>query len=255
MSKRNWRWLAGCGIGCGAVLVLGIVGIVGGSFVMMKDFKESITVRETLDERHGEQADFTPPGDGAVAPERMEAFLTVRENVMELCDEFTATAGKFAHLDELDDDTPKTEALSDVMKLTGDVFMMMPRLGRFFQARNGSLLEVDMGLGEYTYIYVLVYRDRLPDEEPGDRICAALRQMLRNQLAGSDDIAMSAVLEAEIARLEADPRSIPWQVGLPAVTAASIEPYRERLDAVFCPATVGLEFNKNRQRGLSIHGN
>lgn len=266
MSGKSRRWLAGCGIGCGVVVVLVIVGVVGGSFMMMGDFKDAIGDRETLDQRYGGQGDFVPAADGAIPPERMEAFLAVRDSVMTFCDDFMATSAQFERMDALDEDAPKVEALSGVAGLTGEIFMMVPRMGRFFGARNGMLLEVGMGLGEYTYIYVLAYGDRLRGDgvapesdffssgDPNARVCGVLRGMVRNQLDAAVDADTRALLEAEIGRLEADPRRIPWQDGLPPNVAASIAPYRERLDAVFCPATVGLELNKNRQRGLSIHG-
>jgi len=261
------KWLTGCGLGCGVVAILGIVGVVGGSFVIMNDFKDAIADRETLDARHGDQPDFTPSADGTIAPERMEAFLAVRAAAMTLCDEFMTTAGKFEQMDELDEDASRKEAFSGIMNLTGDIFMMVPRLGGYYQARNGTLLDVGMGLGEYTYIYVLVYGDRLRGEgqteeadflssgDPNARVCEALRQMLRNQQGVTDDVAMQSLLEEELSRLEEHTESIPWQGALPPAIAASIAPYREQLDAVFCPATVGLEFSKNRQSGLSIHSN
>ena len=81
--------------------------------------------------------------------------------------------------------------------MTRDVFGMVPRLGEFFAARNGTLLDVDMGLGEYTYIYVMAYHD---DLQPGDdedrgvmfgneglnrRVHGAVTEMLRHQLTAS----------------------------------------------------------------------
>jgi hypothetical protein len=274
MSLPTKKWLLGCGIGCGGLVVLVIVGVVGSSFVFMGKFREAIADREILDERHGEQAAFIPPLDGAVAPERLQAFLTVRSAVMEVCAEFEATALHFQHMDQLEEDTPKREVLVEVMKLSGDVFKMVPRLGDFFHARNTTLLAVDMGLGEYTYIYVLAYGERLGtggveegesffgDTVQNQRIPGVLGQMLRNQLAAV--VAAEAAgeelgewrqrLEAEIERLDAEPDRLPWQDGLPPAIAASLAPFRDPLDDLFCTATVGLELNRNRQEGLSIHG-
>jgi len=267
MSSTTKKWLAGCGIGCGAVILLGILASVGGSFFLMRPFKDAIATRETLDQRHGEQADYTPPPDGAIAADRLEGFLTVRSAIMELCGDFAQSSEQFQHMEEMDDDTPKTEALVGVMKIMKEVVGMVPRLGKFFEARNSTLFAVDMGLGEYTYIYVMVYRDRLVpggvDESVlfGDiavnrRIHEALRQMLRNQLAAAAGAEVEdQLLVAEIALLDADSGRLPWQDGLPPAMAASMAPFRERLDATFCVETMGLELNRNRQQGLGIHGN
>jgi len=266
MNKKTKQWLAGCGIGCGAILILGLIGSVVGTMFLMGGFKDSIATREILDERHGDQGDFIPAMNGAISTESMEKFLTVRSAIMEHCEEFTTTMQKFESMEDMGDDTSKKEAFSGVMNLTGDIFMMVPRMGRFYGARNGTLLDVDMGLGEYTYIYVLAYGYHLRGEgraargdafnsgEPNDRVCKALRQMLRNQLNTVVDPDERAMLEQEIGRLEADPESIPWVGELPSAIAASLDPYRQQLEDLFCPATIFLEFNKNRTQGLSIHG-
>ena len=264
MSSQTKKWLTGCGIGCGTLILLGILTSVGGSFFLMRPFKDAIATRETLDERHGEQADYTPPPDGAIAADRLEAFLTVRSAIMELCGEFAQSSEQFQRMEEMDDDTPKSEAFVDIMKLSKEIFGMVPRLGQFFEARNSSLFAVDMGLGEYTYIYVMVYRDRIGpggvDDSPlfGDhavnrRIHEALCQMLRNQLAAA--AGGNSSLEAEITLLEADAERLPWQDGLPPALAASIARVRDRLDATFCVETMSLELNKNQQQGLGIQGN
>ena len=265
MSSQAKKWLSGCGIGCGVLILLGILTSVGGSFFLMRPFKDAIATREILDTRHGEQADYTPPRDGVIAADRLEAFLAVRSAIMELCGEFTQSATQLQRMDELEDDTPKTEVFVDIMKLSKEIFGMVPRLGKFFEARNSALFAEDMGLGEYTYIYAMVYRDRLRPDGAGrsamfgdtavsHRIHEVLRQMLRNQWASVVD-GENSVLAVEIARLEVDPRRLPWQDGLPPALAASISPYRERLDETFCVETMGLDLNKNRQQGLGIHGN
>jgi hypothetical protein len=281
MNAKTKKWLGGCGIGCGVVLLLAIIGIVGSSFFFMRTFKEAIGKRELLDERHGTQAAYVPPVDGAISAERLEAFLSIRSVLMELCPTFANSAQQFQRMDELEEDTPKKETFLEVLKLSKEVFGMVPRMGEFFQARNTALLEHDMGLGEYTYIYTLVYRDRLlpggttedsslfGDGAPNRRLREALRQMLRNQLASLDEARVGETrqigdrdldlirqsLQDEIDQLEIDGKRLPWQDGLPTAIAASIAPYSSRLDEVYCAATVGLELSKNRQKGLSIQAN
>ena len=273
MNPTTKKWLTGCGIGCGAVVVLAIVSLVGGSFFLMGPFRDAIATRETLDEQYGDQAAYTPPADGAVAAERVEAFLVVRAAVAELCDEFTDTAAQFERMEELGEDASTREGLGEGLKLTREVIGMMPRLGQLYQVRNATLAEVGMGLGEYTYIYMMAYGGRLVPGAAGggalfgesvasSRIRGILREMLQRQLAALDEAARQGAdfgglhgqLDEEILRLSEDHGRLPWQDGLPSALAASLDPFRERLDAGFCAAVATIELNQNRQRGLSIQG-
>jgi hypothetical protein len=246
------------------VLVLvGVVGLLGLSHVMTGTLRDAIETRKQLEERHGDQASYVPPPDGAVAPDRLERFLRVREAVFVTCAEFEETSHQLRRMDELSPEAPRGEVFGEMRQLTGEVFRMVPRLGRFFELRNGALAAVDMGLGEYTYIYLVAYHDELRtsatsdgafgDAEIGPRVHQALRQMLRHQLeALPSDAPWRPELAAEIERLERAPRRLPWRDGLPEAVAASVAPYRDRLDELYCAATMGLEFNTNRTRGLSV---
>lgn len=272
MNTRTKQWLTGCGIGCGVFVLIAVVAGVGGSFVLMGKFKDAIAAREILEEVHGSQADYIPSADGVIDTQRIEAFLEVRSAAMEVCPEFEQMTRQFSRMDNLSEDASHREIFGEVMSLSKEVFRMMPRLGGFFRARNMSLLEVDMGLGEYTYIYTLAYHDQLLDgcddavfgsPDLGQRIHAALRQMMENQLGAMNDrlavddaglVAWRDTLRREVEHLRDDPERLPWQDGLPPRIAAAIEPFQRRLDAVYCAATMGLEFTRNRQRGLSIRG-
>jgi hypothetical protein len=268
MSPGAKKWLTGCGIGCGVLVVLAIVGTIGGSLVIMGPFRDAIETREDLDARLGSQDDFTPAASGVIEPARVEAFLTVRAAIQPLCDEFARTNDQFERMDQLEEDASKREAMVGVLGLTREVFGMVPRLGRLYAARNGALAEVEMGLGEYTYLFVLAYLDEIQafsttesafgGKAVNARLHTALRGMLERQLVAVPDDqeheAWRAELAGEVARLERDPDRLPWQNGLPEPIAASLEPYRDQLAAGFCAEALGLELNRNRTRGLSIHG-
>ena len=159
MAKPKNRWLMGCGIGCGVAIVLTILLSVGGSIVMMKPFRDAIEIRETLVERHGGVNDFTPWPDGGIPADRLDAFLHVRRAVQDHCAEIGATDVGIEAMDRLDDkETPGTlEILGAFGEASKSVFGMGAVMGRFFRARNAALLEIDMSLGEYTYIYALAY--------------------------------------------------------------------------------------------------
>jgi hypothetical protein len=280
-SPTTKKWLLGCGVGCGAVILLGILLMIGGSFVMMRPFKKAITAREALDEKYGGQAEYTPTFDGAIAADRLETFLQVRQALMAKCGEFAQAERQFERLDELGEDPPKRVILEEFFNLTKTVIGMGPRMGDFFHARNTALLEAGMGRSEYTYIYVLAYHHHLhPDIEDEDlmlgsrhltrRVQQVLAQILRNQLssleenaaAAAEDLATGGLdpeswresLQNEVWLLENHPRRLPWQDGLPVAIASSLEPYRTRLDELYCEQTVAYEFTQNRMRGIGIQG-
>ena len=270
------KWLKGCGIGCAVVFVLFILSLVGGSVFLLRPFRDAIETREELDEAYGDQAAYTPPADGAIGPARLEAFLGVRQALMALCPEFETTAHQFEQIDDLQQDTSKKEVLSTFFELSKEMFGMGPRMGRFFEVRNQALLDAGMGRGEYTYIYLVAYRDRFfsPTRDfagaqrsrygPNRRVRGVLAQMLNNQLEAAD--ARLAVendpelavfrdsLAEEISRLEGDPEAWPWQEGLPTTVSASLSPYRAQLDPLFCEYTLDLEFTQNQKRFLGIQG-
>jgi len=270
MATGTKKWLLGCGIGCGAFILLVAAGLIGGSLVMLKPFKSAIKTREALDERHGPQEQYTPALDGAVAPDRIETFLRVREQLMAFCDDFANVDRSIERMDELEQDASKKEVLSEVFNVSKAVFGMGPLMGEYFGARNSALFDADMGRGEYAYIYVVAYRDSLQSSvnQPSKRSRRALIQMLRNQLASieqhveqhlapaGDDtlVTIAETLRDEIRRLEDQPQQLPWQNGLPPAIAASIRAYRDALDAVYCGHTVTHEFIQNRQRAFGIQG-
>ncbi len=274
MAGATRKWLLGCGIGCGAFILLVGAGLIGGSLVMLKPFKSAIKTREVLDERHGLQEQYTPALDGAVAPDRIETFLRVREQLMAFCDDFANVDSSIERLDELEEDASKKEVLSEAFNVSKAVFGMGPLMGEYFGARNSALLDADMGRGEYAYIYVIAYRDSLQSSsnQPSKRSRRALIQMLRNQLAGVEQrieqhveqhlapaggdtlVTIAEALRDEIRRLEDQPQQLPWQNGLPPAIAASIRAYRDALDAVYCGHTVTHEFIQNRQRAFGIQG-
>jgi hypothetical protein len=136
-------------------------------------------------------------------------------------------------------------------------------MGDFFTARNRALLEQDMGMGEYTYVYVLAYHVWLGHESDREmesmrldvsssRVRENLLDMLRNQLAALPESAGESwrqALAAEVEAMESQPRRLPWEDGLPEPLTASFEPYRERLAATFNPLTDALELARTRRRG------
>jgi hypothetical protein len=123
-----------------------------------------------------------------------------------------------------------------------------------------------MGLGEFTYIFVVAYNDRLLDEPQGEtlfgprttnqRVRKALLSMLQSQLevlqSQGGEEANIEKLSAEVSAMESDEGRIPWQDGLPSVITDALEPYREELDELYCPAMAPLELMINERHGPAI---
>lgn len=155
MAGNAWKWVVGCGIGCVAVLLI-LAGLGAGSFFFVKGVVEEVekTQRgmEAVTERFGRPAEFRPDADGAVRPERIEVFLAVRDSLAEGRAEMQQTIS-LLHEGEQAEGGEGAGPLGKIRAGIG----FLPQLIGFFTARAEALLEHEMGLGEYYYIYALTY--------------------------------------------------------------------------------------------------
>jgi len=286
MAKKVPTWLIGCGIGC--LVIVGIVvtlAVASGVFLRnsVKGLQEASDTREELDRQYGQPGEFRPAADGSIPADRMEIFLAVRDATQPARLEIVRTFQSFPMTEEEARELESKsffEKIGSVFKIGGTALQLPRAFGKFFQERNQSLIENQMGMGEYTYIYVLAYYGALghsPQDGPeghkvsidtGDgvkrsmghsplsgRIQGDLIDMLSNQLAAipaetdPDGGAWRRQLRAEIDALDDDPLRIPWQDGLPQAIADSIAPYRERLEKSYERRTNEFELARNRKRG------
>ncbi len=163
MSSTAKKWGIGCSIGCGVVLlILGGIGTCG--YVGVKKIVDRAdTMGETfdqLDAEFGEPREFTPPVDGRIPADRMEVFLSVRDEMVVARDDAAGI------LRILDDDESARDVGTIVAKIKAGV-SLIPSMMNYLDSRNSVMLEQGMGLGEYQYIYSLAYFDYL-DKEPAD---------------------------------------------------------------------------------------
>ena len=246
-------------------MLLGVGVMVVLVVAVMRPLGQAVDDRETLDARHGLRSDWVPSPDGSIPPERIEAFLTVRRAVHPLCDEFTATQEQIASMQRFDgkEDVSRSEVLREALATTRRAVGMGPLIGGLYAARNGTLLEVGMGLGEYTWIYTVAYRDRLTTvtdpqtrlfggSQTDRRVLAEVRGMLERQLETVEDSGARPALEAEIEAMRSNPERLPWADGLPEPIADSLAPYRHQLDELYCEASAPIELLTNTRRGLAI---
>jgi hypothetical protein len=278
MASNTWKWVLGCGIGCLVVAAIVVALGVGGFFVVKDTFKDvaqgiekAEQAKRLLEERYGRIHDFRPRPDGRIPPERIEAFLRVRELMAPALDGLDGT------LRVLSDRTPDGEdSRGGTMGKVRAGMGLIPQLLGYFGARNQALLDGEMGLGEYHYMYAVVFYAWLgksPADGPPFRLSGdeqrhdwsgdfgaedesavleerlertsrglnrKLLPVLRNQLVVLDQDGAApngglwrGILAAEIASMESDPERLPWADGVPEVIAISLEPFRASLEASY----------------------
>jgi hypothetical protein len=277
-KKSSNKWLIGLGIGCGgAVVLIIIVGIAGYFFVrnVTQGFRDSQGLLKSLEEKYGRAEAYVPNPGGAISPARLEVFLAVRE----------ATAAARKNLEASLETLSKSRAARDAGgKPSRNVFSslraglgMVPQLSEFLKGRGQALMDKEMGMGEYYYIYVVAYYSWLkksPEDGPGlqtvgpgfdrtdpddrdavemsrdvtlRRVHRAVLPMLENQLAklraapgsggGQSRDKWAEALSAEVKAMETDRFRIPWQDGAPEVIDKSLRPLRERFEAAYSRLT------------------
>lgn len=281
MASTTQKWLTGCGIGCG-VIVLIIAGLGAWGFFTVRSLKDRADTLETraaaIDSLYGKPEAFTPDPSGVIPAGRMEDFLEVQETLAEprarLRDDILALDGK---------------GEGGVLGKIRGAKDIVPAIFDFIDARNAALLDVEMGLGELHHVQALAWFGLLgkdPGDGPGfalnsgddesdthvvirreygedkaeqarrDRARTVRRmvneletKILANQLAALEADGVLAArapgwrdsLAAEIDALRRDKSRLPWQDGLPDRIADSLAPYRELLEESYEPMTMMVE--------------
>jgi hypothetical protein len=268
VSENNWGCFKQTALGCGGLVVLAVAIPVVLAVMILPPMNRAVAARAELESAFGTQDAFVPPASGVPSPERIEAFLEVRRALVPTCDDFWNAEQAVAKLEAFDgqENVSKTAVLRQAMSTTKSMMGMGPSIGHFYETRNQALVAAGLGLGEYSYLYVLAYGDNLvnPGAEPhlfgpettNQRVRKVLQSILRNQLEHARNGGVSGgsldALTAEIEALERDPNRIPWQDGLPPEIQEALLPYRQELDGLFCAPTMPLELMINVKRSLAI---
>ena len=263
-SGRGWRLLA---------LATVLFFIAAGIYFVIVPVQESKRHEQTLIERFGWADKYTPSIDGSITPQRVEAFIRIREAVQSHCADYQGILDDIIGLESLetDQDMPAGEKASKGLDSFKSMFSAAPKMLAFMDARNTTLLAEEMGLGEYFYIYLAAYGEQLarePDlrysEMEDAYISSRTRDefvhILENQLAELESAGpdashsrLSADLRGEIGALEDGSHSSPWPNGAGSVTRESLAPYRERLAELYCAGIVKIELLQ-KNRGLNLEG-
>ena len=269
-KKSSNKWLVGLGIGCGGVIVIVIILVIGGYLFVRnatQGLRESDELMKSLTARYGRIEEYCPDPGGAIPAGRLEIFLAVRESA----------APARARLDESLEALSKSRDGAAAGDRSGRFFQtlktgfgLVPQISNFLKSRAQALLDKGMGAGEYYYLYVIAYYSCLkktpmdgaglqlrgpgrdttnPDDQDAltvskdlhlARIHRLVLPMLQCQLRKLGPGRESAprgkwgdALAAEVKAMEADRYRLPWQDGVPAEIGDSLRPFRERLEAGF----------------------
>ncbi len=258
VSETSGQWLKGCAFGCGGLVVLFGLLVFGMSISMRTAFDDAHEDRQILQQRFGDNGVFTPAPDGTVDDDRVAVFLTVREALSEIHAEIEDIDQEMGSFEDLADgeEPPLRKALPAIFSLTKSMMGLPWIFGEIEQTRNRALVDSEMGLGEYTYIYVMAYHGELiaPTDDvnlfgasaANGRVRTNLQGMIERQLAAArsgevENQDFVEALAAELEALDADDRRIPWQDGLPEQIATSFAAHRDRLDSTYSAAAAEFE--------------
>ena len=278
MASTTRKWLVGCGLGCGGAIVIAIGIPLLFGLAKMGPMNRAVDTQKELTAALGDRDSYTPPA-GAPAPERLDAFLAVRRAVLPQCERFTRIAADFARMDDLgagSDQPSRGEVFRSVARLSGSVVGIVGDIGKLTEARNEALLAQRMGMGEYTWLYTLVYHSWLEHPVPGVRRradgdgevekhvsvkrqrVALLGMMHRHaaELAQAGQADQAQVWRDEADRMERRDAEVPFAGGsLPPEWAAAFDTRGDDLRAAWCGPMAEYELGEVRKSGLSIHAN
>lgn len=252
------------------VVALIIVFVISsGVYFLTTGIRDAKRIEQTLVDRFDWAEHYTPAIDGSIEPQRIKAFIRVREAVQSDCAEYQAILISISRLDELDADqeASASDAVSTGFESFKSIFSAGPRMVSFSTTRNQALLNEDMGLGEYLYIYLTTYGEQLAKESTSnfsgmeeayisDRAREEYTQILRNQLLAlqsSDLITSVPNLEEEIEALQNGSHASPWPNGPVGKARESLAPYQQQLGELYCSGVVRIELLQ-KNRGLNFEG-
>ena len=278
MAGNAKKWLVGCGLGCAGAIVLSVVVPLGFGLFLSRPLDDAVKSQKALAAACGDREAWVPPA-APPAPGRLDDFLAVRAAVMPLCPRFQAVAADVQRMEALDrreGKPPAGEVLKDVARVGNSLMGMVVDIGRLNDARNEALLARRMGLGEYTWLYVLAYhawlgnpvvdttegrRNRHDEGRAGRERLDDLRDTVVGLMRRHADALAAAGRAADAAawRDEADRQERTGDVapfakgGLPPEWAAAFEARGEALRASWCAPMSPYDLGQVSKSGLGYH--
>jgi hypothetical protein len=259
--------------GC-LLMVLALVFIIAsGVYFSTAGIRDAKRLEQTLIDRYDWANNYTPSLDGAIPRQRVEKFIRVRQAVQTQCHDYQVVLTSIANLDKIESnqDTTAGEAASTGMDGFKSAFSAGPKMIKFSNTRNQALVDEEMGIGEYIYIYLTAYGQQLASESGSPysgmeeaylspRARKEFIQILNNQLAAIEASGQQASnadlvehLRREIKALESDSQLSPWPNGPVGAARESLAPYQQELDELYCSGVVKIELLQ-KNRGFRFEG-
>jgi hypothetical protein len=271
----NRKFKLGCGIGCGAVL-LALLILLGGFIYFTRDMGRQYEAVKDLEEQlvqeHGSSSSLPEGYLGLPTAARVADFVAIRQATDEWRRKVETT------FTELLANGSEEGGLGEALRILRATRDLAPVFAGFWTKRNEVLLERDMGLGEYIYLYHLAYfswlgKDpadgaeeaaefmegmggggRTPDAGEVERqrwaraevhrlMVPLLQQLARRAGSGSstEELLWAERLRAEVHALQGDAERMPFGGGLPTEMVEVLAPYREALLATYSPTVNPVE--------------
>ena len=192
MKKENPTGAGkGCGFGCGSLSIIAVLFLVGSYFFIDSKINAIDEIQDGFDQlkdEYGEIESFVPYTDGVIPADRIEKFIQLRESISEERRELEKSLINLSkELKTLEDG----ESLFEMAFVIKELISAIPDIVDYVAVRNEKLLETDLGLGEYYYIYVSGFYAML-NKPPGSGTDAIIIHRNENSisigLTGDDKI-------------------------------------------------------------------
>ena len=195
----------GCGIGCLVVFTVLVIMMGGATWYSRAINKQYKTVQRTENALLAatDGTPFTPPADLVLAPERLDAFMAVRDSLQDRGRDLAIAAMDFAR----EKDRQQDGGFRGLLNLISSGSDLAPVYATYWTHRNRTLLTYEMSPAEYTWLYTIIYYKWL-DKDP---------------TAGQD------------ARFSTPPPPLEIPGELPQATRDLLAPRRLRLESIFSP--------------------
>lgn len=259
--------------GCLLIVIALVFITASGIYFSTAGIRDAKRLEQTLIDRYDWANNYTPSIDGAIPEQRVEKFIRVRQAVQTQCLGYQVVLTSIANLDKIEsnEDTTASEAASTGMEGFKSAFSAGPKMIEFSNTRNQALVDEEMGIGEYIYIYLTAYGQQLAAESASPysgmeeaflspRARKEFIQILNNQLAAieasgeqSSHADLADRLGQEIEALESGAQLSPWTNGPVGAAQESLAPYQQELDELYCSGVVKIELLQ-KNRGFRFEG-
>ena len=244
MSGKKNIWI-GLGVGCGALIILAIVGVVGAGVWFKHKLGGTVEAAKQMNAQKKEltkldqKYPFTAPADGAplaLTKDRLEVYLAIRGDALPVYKDFEAKTKAFNAAHQHHDGDASMKDVSAAFEGVGMLSKLMTQLRATYIA---SLDERHMSPKEFSTITGAIYGAEIGAGRTAER--AAITQQLAQidaQIQSAPTPEAKQALEQAKQMLEKEQKNMPSAAGDAQLqaNAALIAPYKDQIDKVANPA-------------------